>query len=239
MAKSLQLDINNAEAYKILGFNLTMLGKYDGAQLEMEQVVRLKPDSAQIHYFLGRIHYTRNAIPLAKKQFEEAIRLDPSYMKAYDNLALTIEGMGNDRQSLANYERTIELMELQGLKSEWPCINVCAMYNRLNKPEQALEYCQNATELNPKSAPAFFETARAHMAKENWEGAAKVLQSTIEINPRHPKFHCVLSTVYRKIGERAESEREMATFRKLSERSGAPLGQETSARPEHPANVRH
>jgi tetratricopeptide (TPR) repeat protein len=225
LARSLELEVNNAEAHKILGLDLTMIGRYDEAQLEMEQAVRLKPDSAEIHYFLGRIHYTRNAFPLAKHEFEEAIRLDPSYMKAYDNLGLTMEGAGDDKAALASYAKAIALMKQQGLKSEWPYINVCAMYNRLKKPAQALEYCQKAIELNPKSAQAFFETARVHMEGENWEAAAKALQSAIENNPRFPRYHYVLSTVYRKIGKREESEREMEAFRKLSEETAPRIPQ--------------
>ena len=243
LAKSLQLDINNAEAHKILGLDLTMSGKYEEAQIEMEQAARLNPNSAEVHYFLGRIHYTRNAFPLAKQEFEEAIRLDPSYMKAYDNLGLTMEGMGDDQAALADYEKALQLMERQGRKSEWPCINLCAMYNRLNKPEQALEYCRKAIALNPKSDQALFEAARAHMAQENWDGAAKALQSAIEINPRIPKFHYVLSTVYRKMGKAAESESEMAAYRKMFEQAKSRRQLDTVERPhpesDNPADVNH
>jgi tetratricopeptide (TPR) repeat protein len=243
LAKSLQLDINNAEAHKILGLDLAMAGKHDEAQLEMEQAARLKPNSAEIHYFLGRIHYTRNAFPLAKQEFEEAIRLDPSYMKAYDNLGLTMEGMGDDQAALANYEKAIRLMERQGGKSEWPYLNLCAMYNRLNKPELALEHCRKALALNPKSEQAWFEAARAHMAQQDWAGAAKALQTAIEINPRSPKFHYVLSTVYRKMGKAAESESEMASYRRLFEQVKSQRPLDTAERPhpesDSPAGVKH
>jgi len=228
LAKSLQLDLNNAEAHKILGLNLTTIGRYDEAQLEMEQAARLKPDSAEIHYFLGRIHYTRNAFPLAKREFEEAIRLDPLYMKAYNNLALTLEAMGNDAAALANYEKAIQLNKQQGLNSEWPYINVCAMYIRQNKPEEALTYCQKAVELNPKSDQAYFETARAHMSRTDWEQAAKALQRAIEINPRFPRLRYTLSTVYRKLGRPEDSEREMKLYRKLSEQSMGRLAEQAA-----------
>ncbi len=243
LAKSLQLDISNPEAHKVLGLDFTIIGKYDEAQIELEQAARLKPHSAEIHYFLGRIHYTRNAFPLAKKEFEEAIRLDPSYMKAYDNLGLTMEGMGDDRAALANYEKAFEVMKQQGLKSPWPYINACALSNRLNKPEQALEYCQKAIERNPQSDQGFFETGRAQMAQEKWDDAAKALERAIEINPRFAKFHYVLGTVYRKMGKRTESAREMAAYQKLSQQSGALSLPKTAEpprpEPDNPAEVRH
>jgi tetratricopeptide (TPR) repeat protein len=117
------------------------------------------------------------------------------------------------------------------------------MYNRLNKPEQALEYCRKAIALNPKSDQALFEAARAHMAQEKLDGAAKALQSAIEINPRFPKFHYVLSTVYRKMGKAAESKSEMAAYRKLFEQAKSQRPLDTAERPhpeaDNPGDVEH
>jgi tetratricopeptide (TPR) repeat protein len=221
LAKSLQLDLNNAEAHKILGLDLVMVGKNDEAQLEMEQAARLEPDSAEIHYFLGRIHFTRTAYQLAKQEFEEAIRLDPSYIKAYDNLGLTMEGLGDDQAALADFEKAFALMERHGKKSEWPYLNACAMYNRRNEPERALGYCQTAIQINPKNDQAFFEIARAYMAQQRWEPAATALETAIQNNPRYPRYHYVLSTVYRKMGKTSESEKEVETFQKLSGEVGS------------------
>ena len=55
LAKSLELDIRNAEAHKTLGRNLMIIGRFDAAQVEFEQGLRYKPDSAEIHYNLGRL----------------------------------------------------------------------------------------------------------------------------------------------------------------------------------------
>jgi tetratricopeptide (TPR) repeat protein len=243
LAKSLELDISNAEAHKILGLDFTIIGKYDEAQTEMEQAVRLKPDSAEIHYFLGRIHYTRNAFPLAKREFEEAIRLHPSYMKAYNNLGLTMEAMGDDNAALANYEKAFRLSKQQGLKSEWPYVNVCALYNRQNKAEQALPYCQRAIELNPKSDQAYFEAARAHMSRQDWNQAARTLQQAIKINPGFARFHYVLSTVYRRLGRSEDSDKEIQVVRKLTEQSGSRPTQQTADYPlrraDNPVEEKH
>jgi tetratricopeptide (TPR) repeat protein len=225
LSKSLQLDLDNPEAHKILGLDLIIIGKNDEAQVEMEEASRLEPNSAEIHYFLGRIHFTRAAYQLAKQEFEEAIRLDPSYVKAYDNLGLTMEGLGDDNAALTDFEKAFALMERQGKKSEWPYVNACAMYNRQNEPERALGYCQTAIQINPKNDQAYFEIARAHMAQQRWEQAATALQSAIQNNARYARYHYVLSTVYRKMGKTADSQREVETFQKLSSQGAVPSPQ--------------
>lgn len=243
LSKSLQLDIGNAEAHKVLGLDFTIIWKLDEAQIEMEQAARLETNSAEIHYFLGRIYYTKNVFQLAKREFEESTRLDPSYMKAYNNLGLTMEAMGDDNAALANYQKALLLTKQLGLKSEWPYVNACAFYNRQNKPEQALPYCQKATELNPKSDQAFFETAKAHMSQKAWDQAATALESAIALNPRSGRFHYVLGTVYRKLGRSADSEKEMEVSRKLIEQGGGSPVQQTADYPlqrsDNPPGVHH
>ena len=55
LAKSLQLDIKNAEAHKILGRDLMIIGRFDAAQIEFEQGIRYDPRSAEMHYNLGKL----------------------------------------------------------------------------------------------------------------------------------------------------------------------------------------
>jgi len=54
LARSLELNVNNPEAHKMLGKDLVLIGKFDYAQTELQQAVRLKPDSAEVHYTSGR-----------------------------------------------------------------------------------------------------------------------------------------------------------------------------------------
>jgi tetratricopeptide (TPR) repeat protein len=47
----------------------------------------------------------------AEKKFEQAVKLDPNFAEAYNNLAFTLrkQGSGNYKQSLAYYNKAIEL----------------------------------------------------------------------------------------------------------------------------------
>ena len=74
LAKSLELDIRNAEAHKILGRNLMIIGRFDAAQVEFEQGLRYKPDSAEMHYNLGKLFSIQDNWEPARKAFEAALR---------------------------------------------------------------------------------------------------------------------------------------------------------------------
>jgi tetratricopeptide (TPR) repeat protein len=74
LSASLKLDVRNAEAHKILALDCNIVGRYDLAERELEEASRLEPDSAEIHYWLGRLYYTKGVYPLAKHEFESAIQ---------------------------------------------------------------------------------------------------------------------------------------------------------------------
>jgi tetratricopeptide (TPR) repeat protein len=215
LAKSLQINLNNAEAHKILGLNLVVTGKYDRALLELEQAARLEPDSAEIRYHLGRIYYTRNVFPLAKREFDAAIKLSPSYMKAYNNLGLTMEAMGEEAAALVLYNKAIDLNERQGLHSPWPYINVATFYNHKNDPGHALDSAQRGLNQDPTADQAFVEMAKAYRTLEQWDQAAEALEKAIEINPGHAESYYILSQVYRKLGRLKESKQAMSNYQKL------------------------
>ena len=104
-----ELDVRNAEAHKILGRSLMMIGRFDAAQVEFEQAIRYKPDSAEMHYNLGKLFSIQDNWEPARKAFEAALRVDPSYVEALDALGLALEALGDDAGAVATYEKAIAL----------------------------------------------------------------------------------------------------------------------------------
>ena len=70
LAKSLQLDVKNAEAHKILGRDLMVIGRFDAAQIEFEQGIRYNPQSAEMHYNLGKLFSMLDNWGPGRREFE-------------------------------------------------------------------------------------------------------------------------------------------------------------------------
>ena len=96
LAKSLELDVTNAEAHKILGRDLMIIGRFDAAQIEFEQAIRYKPDSSESYYNLGKLLSVQDNWEPARKAFESALRIDPQYVEAMDALGFALEALGED-----------------------------------------------------------------------------------------------------------------------------------------------
>jgi tetratricopeptide (TPR) repeat protein len=234
ISKSLELNPNNAEAHKVLGLNCSIIGRYDLAEIELQQAARLKPESAENHYFLARTYYTRGVYPLAKSEFETAIRLDSSYIKAYSNLGITMEALGDIDDALRNYTTAIQLEDRQRQKSEWPYIYLSAFYNRQKNATEALRYGRRAAEINTASDTAYFEIAKAYRTQKQLQKAVEATQKAIAINSRISDYYYVLGLTLRELGKQQESAEALTTYAELQQHSdrAVPESQEPLIGPE-------
>ncbi len=219
LSESLQLDINNPNAHKVMGRNLMIIGRFDAARLEFQQGAKLDPKSPEMPYNLGKLCSIEDNWAEAKEQFELAIRLDPSYMEAYDGLGFAMEALGDDAAAIANYKKAIELSEARRAKFSSPYVNMSALSNRTGNPEAALAYARKALEVNPKSDRALYQMAKAYEYQGNFPAGVDALNQAIAINSRSSSYFYVLGTLYRKLGKPDESRKAMESFSKLDRES--------------------
>jgi tetratricopeptide (TPR) repeat protein len=231
LSKSVELNPANAEAHKILALDCSIIGRDDLAEVELQEAARLKPESGEIHYFLARTYYTRAVYPLAKSEFQTAIRRYPSSVKAYINLGITMEALGDSAEALKNYTKAIQLEEQKEHRSEWPYIYLSAFYNRQRNATQALIYARKAIEINPRSDTVYFELAKAYRTQKKLQKSADAAQSAIAINSQEPDYYYVLGLVLRELGNQKESAEALAKFAQLQQPSGNTLPEHTEQEP--------
>jgi tetratricopeptide (TPR) repeat protein len=219
LARSLELDVTNAEAHKILGRNLMIIGRFDAAQIEFEQAIRYKPDSAESYYNLGKLFSIQDTWEPARKAFEGALRIDPAYLEAIDALGFALEALGDDEGAVSSYEKAAALnAERKGAFAE-PHVNLSAYYNRIGNPAAALEQARKAIALDPKSDRAWFQKGRADERGGDLEAAVESLNKAIVLNPRASSYYYVIAGVFRRLGLTDESRKALEMFKKLDQES--------------------
>ncbi|PYX85061.1 MAG: hypothetical protein DMG70_04835, partial [Acidobacteria bacterium] len=127
----------------------------------------------------------------ARKEFEDAIGLDPSYVEALDALGLAQEALGDDAAALASYRKAIALNEQAHGNFAGAHVNLSAYYNRAGDYAKALEYAQRALELDPEADKAWFQKARAYEHEGQLQEAADSLKRAISINQRSSSYYYV------------------------------------------------
>lgn len=69
--------------------------QYDSAAWYWEQIAVQKPQNANVYYNLGNAYYRLNQIGLAVLNYERALRINPGFKEAKDNLLLAQSKIGN------------------------------------------------------------------------------------------------------------------------------------------------
>jgi protein O-GlcNAc transferase len=219
LAKSLQLDIRNAEAHKILGRNLMIIGRFDAAQVEFEQGLRYKPDSAELHYNLGKLFSIQDNWEPARKSFDAALKIDPSYLEAIDALGFALEALGDDAGAVERYEKAAALNESRQGTFASPHVNLSAYYNRTGDSARALDHARKAIALDPKSDRAWFQRAKADEREGRFAEAVGSLNHAITLNTRASSYYYVLAGLYRRLGDLEESKKALEMFTRLERES--------------------
>jgi tetratricopeptide (TPR) repeat protein len=216
LAQSLQLDVKNAEAHKVLGRNLMLIGRFDAAKVEFEQGARFDPKSAEMPYNLGKLYSIQDNWPLAKQCFQRAIALDTGFMEAYDGLGLALESLGEKSAAVAQYQKAIDLAEARHAKFSAAHVNMSALYNNMGDPKTALSFAERALQINPESDRALFQMAKAYEIESNTGSVIDSLNRAIAINPNSSSYFYLLATAYRRAGKLDESRQALEPFKKLS-----------------------
>ena len=82
---------------------------YDTATVNLERAVRLNPDSARAHNFLGMAYLMKKRFQPAKNQFEQAVRIKPDFAVAYSNLATVFWKEKETTRAENTFRKAIEM----------------------------------------------------------------------------------------------------------------------------------
>lgn len=85
--KVLELDPNNAEAYRLIGYSYEIAQKYDEAQKNYLKAIELKPDLSQAYSGLGHSYDLQGDITKAEEFYRKALSLDKNNFHTLLNLA--------------------------------------------------------------------------------------------------------------------------------------------------------
>ena len=219
LAQSLQLDIQNAEAHKILGRDLMVIGRFEASQTEFEQGIRYNPRSAEMHFNLGKLFSIRDNWALARKEFEAAVRIDPNYLEGLDGLGFAQDALGDDDGAVASYEKAIAINASRQGSFVSSHVNLSAHYNRKGDSAKALEYARAALQLDPKSDGAWFQQAKALEAQGQLNDAVDAANRAVSINPRAASYYYVLANIYKRLGKTEERRQALDSFQRLEKES--------------------
>jgi predicted O-linked N-acetylglucosamine transferase (SPINDLY family)/GNAT superfamily N-acetyltransferase len=127
--------------------------------------------------------------------FVEAIRLQPEYLAAYNQLGNAYQKLGQSDRAIATYQH---LLQLNPNVAQAHC-NLGAIWQMQGKTEEAIAAYQRAIQLKPDFALAHLNLGRLYVNQSAWLAAKQCFQEAVRLQPDADAY-CELSRVLHQLG---------------------------------------
>lgn len=191
------------------------LNHRDWARPELEKLWASNPRNALYPYWLSRLDYDAMRFASAIAEAQQALQLDPSLMKAYDNLGLCYEAIGRYDRAIEAYRNAIRLNRAQRPCSPWPPCDLGALLVKLGRLDEAALSLQESLDCDPRFSRAHYQRGLLLEKQGKLGEAAAELEQAASLEPNYAETYYVLGRVYRREGDPQKSTAALATFEKL------------------------
>jgi tetratricopeptide (TPR) repeat protein len=124
-------------------------------------------DKANEFYEAGIKAYNSDDFKIAEKEYLKAIKADPKFVYAYDNLALTYRKLSQYKKAVKYYGESLKIFP----EGKFAIQNQAIAYLYLKDNMNALKNYDRLINLYPGNPEGFFGTAKVLFMNENYEDA--------------------------------------------------------------------
>ncbi|MGH9454891.1 MAG: tetratricopeptide repeat protein [Terriglobia bacterium] len=206
--------LNNPDRFT-LAMAYVVLNHSDWAQPEIERLTRSDPRNALYFYWLSRINYNQNHFDQGIAAGQKAIQLDSRFTRAYDNLGLCYEALGDYNLAIQAYGQAITLNRKNEPPSPWPPLDLGALLVKLNKPAEARSYLLEALRDDPRFPEAHFRLGLLLQLEGKNQDAIEQFKKAAALNPSYAEPHYALGRSYERLGNTEQARAEFSLFEKL------------------------
>lgn len=154
-------------------------GNVDAAVATYQAGLILDPNNYDLYLALGDIYMADYDLDKAIKSYCDAITLNPTDYRGYSKAGIALWEKDYLEEALVAYHKAVELNP----ENEYVHNNLGILYlDGLMNAEEALEYFEQAIELNSSYTLAYFNAARASEKMEFINDAAHYYQMAIDLN---------------------------------------------------------
>lgn len=217
IAASLGLSSSNARMHELLGLICVIKQNNTAALSELEEAEKLAPDSAQIRYFYGRTLYVTGRDAEARDQFLACLKIQLGYRKAYENLGLAYETLGDYPQATQAFQKAIALEERRaGPKHGEPFAYYGAMLASMGKPEAALPILREGLAASRQSFEVNYELGRVLLTLGQVQQSERYLLIAKTLDPNYARTYYLLGKLHQKQHRINEAAQDWAKFQALN-----------------------
>lgn len=199
--------------------SLVNLGDAKAAREQLTRLNASHPDRPLYLYWLARIDYDQRLYEEAVEKFRRVIRLDPESARAYDNLGLVLDMLGEPDEARDAFLKAVDLNRKLPQPSAWPPQNLGALLLRLQQLKEAEAALRESLRYDPRLSMAHYHLGRVLDAEGRDEEAIAEYRAAASLEPVVVEALYSLGLVYRRHDRTAEADAAFAEYRKRKAQS--------------------
>lgn len=190
---------------------------YANAVADLREVVRRQPRFADVHHLLGVCLALIGRPAEALESFDSAVGINPRYVEALLNRAITLYEMGRYDEARASFESASEADLEEGV-GRFPSVlatriaqghaQLAELYRQAGALPESVEELRRAVELRPRFADIRNRLARALMDSGDNAAAIHELEEILEVNPNFLTARINLGLAWYRSGDSEAARRE-------------------------------
>ena len=190
--EQIQHNSYNVDAYLGLARTYIIQEKYQQAILQCKKVIKINPDCAQAHWWLGVAFNEQGNYKEAIASCEKSISLNPNLAKCYIDLASSFYS----QQNLEEAELQLRTRALNLAPNNAKAHNLLGcLYSNQNRLEDAASEFQESINLDSREAQFYTNLAHTLSCQEKPDEAIKKCQEGLKVNPNHAPTHSLLGDI--------------------------------------------
>ena len=177
----LEVDIQNAEAYGIIGLCESHFGNYKQADELHGIALGLEPENDYLHYLRGYNYHKMNEHQLSLVAIDEALRLNPDRTEYLSIKAINQLNLGDTHEARLTIDRALEISpdsdNLLRIKA--------VVWHHLGNSQDALATINKSIAENPQSSLAFADKGRIYLQIKRPDRAMDEFNEALRIDPNN------------------------------------------------------
>lgn len=191
----LQQDPRCADALHLLGCLSDQMGRAEAAAALILQAIEVNRKVPAYHYNVGNVLLRLGRTDAAIRHYKSAVRLQPDYAAAYNNLGLAFAAQGSP-DAIQAFRTAVHL------KPDYPDAhyNLANAWKAQGRLAKAVESYRQALALSPDNPDIHYNLANTLKASGLLDDAVRSYLAAIKLRGGDARFHTNLGAVYMEQG---------------------------------------
>ncbi len=194
--RAVEINDSNFLSHNNLGAVLIHLGDYPGAERHLLRALSIK-ESPETYFNLGTLHAATDRGITARRYYQSAIRLNPDYARAHNDLAVLLEKSGEINEAISHYQSAAS----KDSSLYKPLFNL-GLLNIKNKDYQEAEKnLKKALAINPGIKGAWVNLGYAQALQRKYDEALSSWQKSLSSDSNAHVAHNNIGVYHLIMGE--------------------------------------